>query len=69
MSKILKTIKIFPTWIIMLLVRKFLPKNHPFKFKKINLHDWVVGSTELNNLFGLYIWIFILMFILLIINI
>jgi len=44
----MKTIIIFPTWIIMKISLPLLPKNHMFKNKKITLKDWKENGTPIN---------------------
>jgi len=47
---------VFPTWIIVLCIKPFLPKSHPFSKKWISLESWEKYSTKLNKEFSMVFW-------------
>jgi hypothetical protein len=53
----MKNILVFPTWALLGVMRPFLKTNHPWKSKKFSLTNWAKGSTSLNKLISLDLWI------------
>jgi len=52
----MRKILTLPTWVLTLILKPFLPKEHPFK-SKITLDDWSKNSTKLNDAISLYYWL------------
>lgn len=49
----MRKIIVFPTWLLVLIMKPFLPKTHLLK-RKITLDDWSKNSTDLNFIISVY---------------
>ena len=63
----LRCFLIFPTWLMMQSMIGFVSKKHPWYKRKFTMLDWYYGSTELNILYSVSVWIFVLILIIFII--
>lgn len=52
-KEIRRDIFAFPVWVIMRIMRRFLPKDHPWKYKRFSFGDWSKGATPLCLHFGM----------------
>ena len=52
----MKKVLVFPTWVVIGLLRPFLPATHPWKNKRFTLTDWAANSTPLNDTFAYCFW-------------
>lgn len=60
---LLKQVLVFPTWMLLGIMRPFLPEGHLWKHQKFGLKRWALGSTGLNREISLMLWISFLGFI------
>lgn len=44
-----------PTWILTRMMRPFLSKSHPWKYRRFGLREWWSGQTELCRWFDIWI--------------
>ena len=52
----MKTIAVFPTWLLIRAMIPWLPRNHPWHGRRFGLSDWSRGATPLTVQFGLVYW-------------
>lgn len=62
----MKKLLVFPTWILICILRHSLKMDHPLK-QKITLKEWSDSCTELTIFFSVFFWISIINFSLLLI--
>lgn len=56
-----------PVWLIVLLLKPFLPKNHIWKCKNLKTIDlWINYGTDAAFWFNIFIWWQIILFVILI---
>ncbi len=53
----MKQLLVLPTWILVNLATPFLPRTHKWSGKKFTLKNWANHSTETNNMFSVFFWI------------
>jgi hypothetical protein len=51
-----KTFAVFPTWVLLLLAKRWLPTNHPWRYRTFTLQDWARHGTPLLAGFGVFFW-------------
>ena len=53
----MKKLLVLPTWVLVGLLRPFLPKDHAWKEIRFTLSDWYKNTTGLNIIYSIIIWL------------
>jgi len=54
MPPIMRKLLVFPTWVLVRMMRPVLAETHPFK--KVSLRWWAQNTNDLCNAFSILFW-------------